>query len=214
MNSPMIYELRRPQNIDPEKTYPAMFLLHGIGSNEQNMLPLVNGLDEQFFIFSVRGHLPHPPGYAYFTIQGYGKPHREVFDDAIGKLTSFVEYACEQYPIDLNKLFLLGFSQGAILSMTLGLTLGNRIKGIIALNGYIPGFVKEEYDIKSVQDLSLFISHGEMDHVFPLDWGIANDEYFRELGANVTFKTYQEGHTVSIKNVQDYMDWLFTLLEK
>ena len=42
----------------------------------------------------------------------------------------------------------MGFSQGAILSMTLGLKLGNRIKGIIALSGYIPAFVKEEYDIQ------------------------------------------------------------------
>ncbi|MGG3467024.1 esterase [Neobacillus pocheonensis] len=214
MDSPMIYELRRPKRIDQEKTYPAMFIMHGIGSNEQNMLSLVDGLEDQFFIFSIRGHLPQPPGYAFFTIQGYGKPHREVFDDAIIKLTNFVDYACSQYPLDLKKLFLLGFSQGAILSMTLGLTLGNRIKGIIALSGYIPGFVKEEYNIKPVDNLSIFISHGEMDQVLPFDWGVANNKYYRELGANVTFKTYQEGHTVSLQNQHDFMTWLMDQVKK
>ncbi|MEH7123404.1 esterase [Bacillus sp. JJ1773] len=214
MNSPMVYELRRPKEVAPNKTYPALFVMHGIGSNEQNMLSLVNGLEEEFFIFSIRGHLEHPPGFAFFTIQGYGRPHREVFDQAITNLTSFIEYASDQYPLDSSQLYLMGFSQGAILSMTLGLTLGERIKGIIALSGYIPGFIKEEYDVKPVHNMSLFISHGEMDQVLPYEWGVANKEYFQALGASVTFKTYQEGHTVSLQNFQDYMKWLQDSLKK
>ena len=43
--------------------------------------------------------------------------------------------------------------------MTLGLTLGNKIKGIVALSGYIPAFVKEEYEIKPVdQVISIYFS--------------------------------------------------------
>jgi phospholipase/carboxylesterase len=208
LNSPMIYELRKPTQIDPEKTYPSLFVMHGIGSNEQNMLSLVDGLDDQFYIFSIRGHLSQPPGFAFFTIQGYGNPHREVFDDGISKLTNFIDYACVQYPLDESRLYLLGFSQGAILAMTLGLSLGNRIKGIIALSGYIPSFVKEEYNIKPVKQLSAFISHGEMDQVLPFEWGVANNDYFSKLGATVTFQMYQEGHTVSLKNQKDFMKWL------
>ncbi|WP_419887354.1 alpha/beta hydrolase [Neobacillus niacini] len=214
MNAPMIYELRRPREINPDKKYPALFIMHGIGSNEQNMLSLVNGLEERFYIFSIRGHLTQPPGFAFFTIEGYGKPHREVFDEGVTQLTNFVDYACEQYPLDASQLYLLGFSQGAILAMTLGLTLGEKIKGIVALSGYIPAFVKEEYEIKSVKELSVFISHGEMDQVLPFEWGLANNEYFRQLDANVTFKTYLEGHSVSMSNHQDFTNWLLEDLKK
>ncbi len=210
----MIYEIRRPKQIDPTKTYPALFVMHGMGSDEQNMLSMVNGLEEQFYIFSIRGHLEQPPGFTFFTIEGYGKPHRAVFDYAVNKITDFIDYATGKYPLDVSQLYLLGFSQGAILSMTLGLTLGSRIKGIIALSGYIPMFVKEEYDVKPVNHMSLFISHGEMDQVLPYEWGVANNEYFHELGANVTFKTYQEGHTVSLQNFHDYTKWLLDSLEK
>ena len=119
METEMIYELRRPKNIVSGKKYPALFVMHGIGSNEHNMLSLVNGLEDFFYIFSVRGHLTQGPGYAYFTIQGYGKPHREVFDEGINKLANFIDYASANYPIDPEKLYLLGFSQGAIVSMTL-----------------------------------------------------------------------------------------------
>lgn len=212
MRAPMIYQLSKPKHVEPNKTYPALFVMHGIGSNEQNMLSLVDGVAESFYIFSIRGHLSQPPGYAFFTIEGYGKPHRSVFDEGITILTNFIDYACEEYPIDQSQLYLLGFSQGAILSMTLGLTLGDRIKGIVALSGYIPYFVKEEYDIKSVDKVSLFISHGEFDQVLPFEWGKANNEYFKQLGANVTFKTYPEGHTVSQQNYEDFTKWLLNRL--
>ncbi|WP_079507539.1 alpha/beta hydrolase [Mesobacillus jeotgali] len=208
MNSSMLYELRTPSKVEPDKTYPALFVMHGMGSNEQNMLSLVAGLEEKFYIFSIRGPLSQPPGFAYFTIQGYGKPHREVFDQGISQLTNFIDHAAGRYPIDQERLYLLGFSQGAIVSMTLGLALGKRIKGIVALSGYIPGFVKEEYTIQPVDHLSLFISHGEFDNVLPYEWGVESKEFFEGLKSQVTFKAYQEGHTVSIKNQQDFTKWL------
>lgn len=213
MNAPMIYDLRKPKHVDPNKAYPALFLIHGIGSNEQNMFPLVEGLEEQFYIFSIRGPLAQPPGFAYFTIEAYGKPHRDVFDQSVSQLTDFIDYASEQYSLNRSQLYLLGFSQGAILSMSLALTLGNRIKGIVALSGYIPKIVTEDYDIKSVDELSAFISHGEMDQILPYEWGVEAQEYFKQLGANVSFHSYKEGHTVSLQNQQDFKKWLLDRLE-
>lgn len=214
METEMIYELRRPKNIVPGEKYPALFVMHGIGSNEHNMLALVNGLEDSFYIFSVRGHLTQGSGYAYFTIQGYGKPHREVFDEGINKLANFIDYASANYPIDPEKLYLLGFSQGAIVSMTLAVTLGNKIKGIVALSGYIPQFVKEEYMINVGNHLSVFISHGEFDQVLPYEWGKENVDYFTKLGVPTTFKSYQEGHTVSEKNLQDSKLWILNDIQR
>jgi len=210
----MIYELRKPPHIEPNKIYPAIFVLHGMGSNEQNMLPLVDGLEDLFYIFSIRGPLTQPPGFSYFTIQGYGQPHREVFDQGTAQLSNFIDYAVERYPVDPDCLYVLGFSQGAILAMTLGLTLGNRISGVVALSGYIPRFVKEEYTIKSVDQLSVFISHGVVDNVLPYEWGVESNKYFRGLGAQVTFQAYPEGHTVSLKNQQDFIKWILDHLDQ
>ncbi|WP_053366324.1 alpha/beta hydrolase [Bacillus sp. FJAT-27245] len=214
MEAGMIYELRRPRNFVEGERYPALFVMHGIGSNEQNMLSLIEGLEDHFYIFSVRGHLSQGPGFAYFTIQGFGKPHREVFDEGIGKLSAFIDYATEKYPLDTNKVYLMGFSQGAIVSMTMALTLGNKIKGVVALSGYIPQFVKEEYTINPGDRLSLFISHGEYDNVLPYEWGTENVDYFTQLGVPVTFKSYPEGHTVSLENFQDFRSWILTDVQK
>ncbi len=213
MNSPFTYELRKPSSIDPDKKYPALFLMHGMGSNEQDLLSLVRGLEDTFYIFSVRGPLAHPSGYAFFTIEGYGKPHREVFDQSIGQLKNFLDYASQNYPIDQENIYLLGFSQGAIVSMTLGLALGNRIKGIVALSGYIPAFVKKDYDIQPVENLSIFISHGENDPVLPFEWGVESKDYFEKQRAKVSFHSYPGGHTVSLQNYRDLIEWITNILK-
>lgn len=214
METEMIYELSRPKNSIPGEKYPALFVMHGMGSNEQNMLALVDGLKDSFFIFSIRGPLTQGPGFAYFTIEGYGRPHRESFDGAIQKLTSFIDEATMEYQIDPKQVYLLGFSQGAIASMTLALTLGDKIKGVVALSGYIPHFVKEEYLNNPGNRLSVFISHGEYDQVLPFAWGEANAEHFTKLEVPVTFKSYPEGHTVSRKNLQDFESWILEDLSR
>lgn len=207
MKNQLIYELRTPERIEPGMKYPVIFLLHGMGSNEQNMMSLVSGIEKELFVFSIRGPLQQPPGYAFFTIQGFGNPHRDVFDSAVNKLENFIEYAVENNPIDANEVYFMGFSQGAILSMTLGLKLGNRIKGIIALSGYIPTFVKEEYDIQSLDGVSAFISHGEHDQVLPFEWGVDAEAFYKQNGAASTFSDYPEGHTVSNENFNDFTAW-------
>lgn len=213
METGMIYEVRRPKNVVPGKKYPALFVMHGIGSNEQDMFSLVKGLEDYLYIFGIRGHLTQGQGFAYFTIQGFGKPHREAFDEGINKLSSFIQYATDTYPLDSNQIYLLGFSQGAIVSMTLAVTLGNKVRGIVALSGYIPQFVKEEYTINVGNQLSVFISHGEFDPALPYEWGKENADYFSKLGVPITFKSYPEGHTVSEENLRDFQSWILNQLQ-
>ncbi|MFC4558319.1 alpha/beta hydrolase [Virgibacillus kekensis] len=214
MNSPMEYVLRKPAEEESQKTYPVIFAMHGMGSNEQDMLSLLSGLEDHFYIFSIRGPLQQPPGFAFFTIEGFGKPHRDTFDTVIGKLTDFIDYAVDEYPIDRSRVYLLGFSQGAILAKSIGLKLGEKIRGIAALSGYIPEFVKDENSSASVKQTSLFISHGQMDPVLPFEWGLASNKYFSNLGAQVTFKEYQVAHGVSEQNYHDVREWLLDSIEK
>ncbi|WCK52333.1 alpha/beta hydrolase-fold protein [Aneurinibacillus sp. Ricciae_BoGa-3] len=209
MKSPLPYKILLPAKIEEEKKYPVIFVMHGIGSNEENVLSLVQELRDDFILIGIRGPLNQGNGFAYFTIQGYGNPHRDIFDESIAKLEKFIDYAAQTYPIDENHQYLLGFSQGAILSMTLALTMGNKIKGIVALNGYVPQFVKEEYRIKRIDDVSIYISHGEFDPIFPLQIGKENKDFFTERSQNVRFTTYPVGHEVSHENQKDFVKWVY-----
>lgn len=209
MNSPLDYTIHLPIHREEGKKYPVIYAMHGKGSNEQNMLNLIQELQTDFILIGIRGGFVQGHGYEYFSIKSIGNPNRESFDKSIKDLESFIDYAAQTYPIDTHHQYLLGFSQGAILSMTLALTMGNKIKGIVALNGYVPNFVKEEYPIESVEEVSIYISHGEYDPVFPLHIGKENAEFFQGRSQRVRFTTYPVGHEVSYENQQDFMNWLY-----
>lgn len=202
------YEIHLPANMEVNKSYPAIFTLHGIGSNEQNMFGLVAPLVDDFIIINIRGNHTQGAGYQYYGLKGIGKPIREMFDQAVSQLETFIQYATDKYPVDMNRRYVLGFSQGAILSMTLALNMGEQLKGIVALNGYVPDFVKTEYLLQSVKDVSVFISHGEFDSVFPVRIGHETAEYFKQLTPHLTFNTYPTDHGVSEENHRDLVRWL------
>jgi phospholipase/carboxylesterase len=202
------YDVHLPANMDPDKKYPVVFTLHGKGSNERNMFGLVAPLSDNFIIIGIRGNLPLGAGYQYYDLKSLGNPIREMFDEAVKQLEAFILYATEKYPIDPDKRYLLGFSQGAILSMTLALTMGDRLKGIVALNGYVPDFVKTEYPLRNVKDVSVFISHGEYDSVFPVRIGHETAAYFKGQKPLLTFKLYPSDHGVSEENQIDVLNWL------
>jgi phospholipase/carboxylesterase len=208
MDQYYIYDVHLPAQMDTDKRYPVVFTLHGKGSNEKNMFNLVAPLAEDFIIIGIRGNLPLGAGYQYYELKSLGNPIRKMFDEAVTQLESFIQYATDKYPIDPGKRYLLGFSQGAILSMTLALTMGDQLKGIVALNGYVPDFVKTEYLLRSVKDVSVFISHGEYDSVFPVRIGHETAAFFKEHTQHLTFKLYPSDHSVSAENQHDVLDWL------
>lgn len=198
MKSPFTFIHSEPKNMEHGKLYPAVFLMHGMGSNENDLPGLLDDIKDQCHIFSLQGPITHAPGFAFFTIEEFGKPHRKVFDQVIVHIMNFIEEAITEYPIDAEKIFLMGFSQGAILAKSLAFTMGKeKLAGVVALSGYIPEFVKTEYQKHSVESMPVFISHGTYDMALPYQWGETSRDFFTEQGADVTFIRFEDGHGVT-----------------
>jgi phospholipase/carboxylesterase len=208
MNSTYEYKVQFPKNFEEGKKYPAIFALHGIGYDEQYMLDLLEDLNEEAILIGIRGDLPYEDGHAYYYLKDYGNPERDLFDQSIEKLKTFIENASNQFPIDREYRYLIGFSQGAILSMSLALILGKEIKGIIPMNGYIPEFIKEEYSIQLIDHLSVFLCQGASDPIFPLNIGQENYNYLYEHAGSVKYSIYPCAHEITLNNKQDVTGWL------
>ena len=212
MNSPFIFTVHLPSNLEKGKKYPVIYAMHGMGSDEVDIHNLIEELQNDFILIAIRGTLAKDNGFAYFKIKSFGNPDIDSFDSAVANLKEFIVNAPKDYPIDTESQYLLGFSQGAILSMTLALTMGDKLKGIIALSGYIPRHVKASYPIESVEKLSVFISHGEFDPIFPVSIGQDNYDFFKARNGKVTYKHYPAGHEVSFDMKVDFIKWLNSTL--
>ncbi|GAS84452.1 alpha/beta hydrolase [Paenibacillus amylolyticus] len=210
MNSPYIHEVRLPSHYNADQRYPVIFALHGMGSDEQDMLRLMEPLQSDFIIVAIRGPIVQGSGYAYFQIKSIGNPIRELYDASVLGLQQLIVDLSAKYAIDPTRRYIAGFSKGAIMAMTLSLIMGDAIKGIVAMSGYIPQFVKDEYKLQPDSELSVFISHGDQDHLFPLQLGEDNADFFRQLTKHVTYVPYNGGHQVTPDLYQQFQQWLRT----
>jgi len=93
MNTPFTFDYFAPKEEEANKKYPAVFLLHGMGSNEKDLPGLLANLDEPCHVFSLRGPFTQAPGYAFFPIEEFGKPDREVFDKIVIQIKFFITEA-------------------------------------------------------------------------------------------------------------------------
>ena len=208
MNRNLGFRISLPTNLAEGEKYPVIYAMHGMGSDENDIMSAIEELKNGFIVIGIRGTLAMNSGFAYFTIRSFGNPDIDSFDEAIESIENFIDNAPYKYPIDPSRQFLLGFSQGAILAMTLALKMGNKIKGIVALSGYIPRHVKENYSIKPIDEIAVFIGHGEFDQVFPLHIGNENYEFFKTRNELLSFNSYAIDHQISLKEKSDVIVWL------
>src|SRR5690606_20942781 len=105
---------------------PLLLLLHGYGSNEQDLFSFASELPEEYFVVSARAPYDLQYGsYAWYAIN-FDADQNKFSDHAQAKtsrdlIAKFIDELIENYPIDANNTTLLGFSQGTILSYAVGL---------------------------------------------------------------------------------------------
>ena len=131
---------RKPKNNKSKP--PLLIMLHGYGSDENDLFSFAEELPDELFIISVRAPLSMGFGsYAWYTIhldQGSDR-----FSDipeakyALKLIDTFIEEVTGAYDIDQKNIFLMGFSQGAILSIAYALNHPDKIHYVTALSGYV-----------------------------------------------------------------------------
>lgn len=189
--------------------YPAILALHGRGSNEEDLLELAPHLPAGLLWVTPRAPLPLGPGsYEWYRVKVVGRPDPAQVFSAIDTIDHFISEILVVYPIDPEKLFLLGFSQGSFLSMCYTLAHPARIAGVVAHSGYIPNGMKLEIDEADVKNKPFLLIHGEHDTMIPVEWGRASRDRLQELGADVTYREFQMGHQVSMASLEVIFTWL------
>ena len=206
------YLLQKP-TVAKEK-YSLLVLLHGYGSNEQDLFSFASELPKDAYVLSLQA--PHDlqyGSYAWYAIYFDAGPNK--FSDipqAIESretIKSFVEEFCKNHPIDTKQITLIGFSQGAILSYALALSYPQTFPRIVALSGYCnPEMCVENYTHNDFTNLKVFTSHGTEDQVIPVAWARNTRDFLQNLSITCTYHEYPVGHGVAPQNFWDFRKWL------
>lgn len=212
MNSSLFYLVREPEHV-LEKN-PMILLLHGYGSNEEDLFSFASELPNTHFVISARAPYPMPPyGNAWYAINFDADQNK--FSDDQQAITSrdlivkFIDEMVSKYPIDPTAVSLMGFSQGAILSYAVALSYPEKIDKTITLSGYFnPNIIKPDYSNNNLSKLKFFISHGSVDQVVPVDWARKTPAILESLNIPFEYKEYPVGHGVAPQNFKDLLHFI------
>jgi phospholipase/carboxylesterase len=206
------YLIKEPQSKTSES--PLLLLLHGFGSNESDLHSFANYLPENHYIVSIRAPFKLPNGgFAWYNISFDEDMNKfndhEQAKDSINMIINFIEELSNKYLIDKDKISLLGFSQGTILSYALCLNYPEKFKNIIGFSGYIDeAMINIESENTDYSKLNLYISHGKDDPIIPVDWARKSTEVLKRNKIKYSFNEFNSGHTISAENFYDFKNWL------
>jgi phospholipase/carboxylesterase len=174
-------------------------------------LGLAPYLDERLLIVSARAPYPFGGGfggYAWYDIEEIGTPKLEAFKHSLGLLKRFIGEATSGYPADPERLYLMGFSMGTVMSYAVALTEPQMVSGVVAHSGYVPEVPGVTFKLGDLGGKSFFIAHGTYDRIIPVGLGRAARDLLAGTPAEATYKEYPMDHQIGEESLRDLASWL------
>ena len=213
METKSLNYIKKEPSVITENT-SLLILLHGYGSNEEDLFSFASELSDDLLIVSVQAPLSLGFGsYAWYSIDftaSEGKfsniPEAKVSRELIAQ---FIDEIQSKYNIAPSKTFLLGFSQGTILSYSIAFNYPEKVQKVIALSGHINAeLLPEDLNNPLYKSLDFFISHGSVDQVIPAEWAKKAPVFLDKLNIKHSYQEYPVGHGVAPRNFYDFKKWI------
>jgi len=194
----------------------AMILIHGRGAGAGGILPIADEFDSTD---------PSEARLAYVVPQAMNNTWYpttflaplEANEPYLSSALAFIGDAVQRINeagIPTEKIVLLGFSQGACLSLEYAARNAQRFGGVVALSGGLIGPEGTPRDYESSLDSTpVFLGCSDIDPHIPLERVKESTEVVKRMGADVTERIYQNmGHTVNMDEIEHVKGLLNNLL--
>ncbi len=211
-----VREIRLASDISEQKP-PLIIGLHGYGIDEMQMKTLVNiQLDQPFVYLAPRAPHIHPTGgYAWFPINvmdGTFQVDSAEMRSSLDLIADLIPQAVKRYQADPAQVFVIGYSQGAVMSIAFMLTHPELIAGAAAMSGQLLDEVKAYAVPTMAQRKPFFLGYGTKDPLITLDDMRETTAFMAAHGIDVTYSEYPIPHVVSQAQLRDVEAWLTPLL--
>ncbi|HEY6099269.1 MAG TPA: alpha/beta fold hydrolase [Anaeromyxobacter sp.] len=197
----------------PSRRPPLIVLLHGIGADELDLLPVADALDPRVLAVSLRGPCEaEPMGYAWYALDWSATPPAPDLAQAEksrAELAEAVPELASRAGADPARTFLFGFSQGATMALALALTRPEVARRVILHSGRVLPDLARRAPPEKLAGLEALVLHGVHDEVLPVERGREiRDLLAPLLGPRLEYREHDAGHFVTRESLADAARWI------
>lgn len=202
----LVHQARQPKQRGQAKP-PLIVLLHGLGADEFDLFELAPMLNPNWVVVSARAPHEYGPGFAWFHINFESTELRYDLDEIAasrGLIAKFVGECVVAYGADAGRVFLMGFSQGAMMAANVAAHTPELAQGIVCMSGaMLPAPAA-----KPIPTLNALVVHGVLDGVVPVERGRGLRDALAALGADVRYHEYVMRHEITGESFAQVKSWL------
>ena len=179
---------------------PLLVALHGVGSNERDLLGLAPALPAAWTVASLRAPMPWGPGWSWYPLGTPGSPALEPVDEAVAGVLDWIDSVAAEHP----RIGLLGFSQGGSMALQLLRARPGAFAFAVSLSGFVvPGVADSRDEAVAAVRPRVFLVHGDLDPVIPPE-ATARTQAWAAAHTDLTDRSYAGlPHAVSAEELAD-----------
>jgi len=208
--------LERPAGADVREPW-LLVLMHGVGSNEEDLFGLARLMPPQFHVLSLRAPYVLTPGaYAWFEFQVLPDGERRIDEDQERESRflagEMLGSASKQLGIPPERIVVGGFSQGGIMALSLLLAQPASLRAAMVWHSrLLPQVLPHVAAPEAFEGKALWVSHGSADTVIPPAAAQATREFARGLPLALAGNDFPGGHEIRPAELQGALAWLQSL---
>jgi phospholipase/carboxylesterase len=208
--------LEQPSNAGVREPW-LLVLMHGVGSNEQDLFGLARLMPPQFHVLSLRApYVLSPDAYAWFEFQVLANGERHINEEQeresrflVGEM---IASASQQLGVSPERVVVGGFSQGGIMALSLLLTQPAKVRAAMVWHSrLLPQVVPHIAPPEAFEGKALWVSHGSADNVIAPSAAQATRELARGLPLALSGADFPGGHEIRPAELQGTLAWLQAL---
>ena len=206
------------QGAQPDVREPwLLVLMHGVGSNEQDLFGLARMLPPQFHVLSLRApYVLSPDSYAWFEFDVLPSGERRIDEEQeresrflVGEM---VASASQQLGVPPERIVVGGFSQGGIMALSLLLTKPESVRAALVWHSrLLPQVVPHIAPPEAWEGRARGVGHASPYNVIPPSAAQATRELARTLPLKLSGTDFPGAHEIRPAELQATLAWLQSL---
>jgi phospholipase/carboxylesterase len=217
---PVKYDYRIPEDYNPAEPPPLVIALHGHDQSEAQAIAIWDEhiyFEPDFILLAIRGPFKAQNGYAWVvesdtTLKGVRQRRKASALVSEKRIFDVLDEFKKKYKFEEELIYLLGFSQGAMMALHVGLKNPDVFTGIAAESGGYDTLLLPVNVLKDIGAMDIYLAAGREER---LTEAMRNDEaILTNAGARVMLYIHEGGHVITVGSCRRMQNFFELSLEK